>query len=96
MAGGPKDEKAETPAADDLEAVAVVGTGEGGAPAPSGDSPKPHGDKMEHALRGAAPRAEGNNGAAPSPPSGDSPKPHGDKMEHAVREAAGKPPKGGG
>ena len=58
MASDPKDEKAE------LEAVAVVGTGEldaadggsGGppAPSPSGDSPKPHGDKMEHAVQAAA------------------------------------------
>ncbi len=46
MASDSKDEKAE------LEAVAVIGTGEAGAagggpaPPPSGDSPKPHGDKL--------------------------------------------------
>jgi len=52
--------------------VAVVGTGEldaadggsGGAPTPtpSGDSPKPHGDKMEHAVQAAAgtPTKKGN------------------------------------
>ena len=65
MASGPQDGKAGAPAPDDakaeLEAEAVVGTGEigaagGGAPAqpPSADSPKPHGDKMEHAVREAA------------------------------------------
>ncbi len=105
MASGPKDEKGGTPPALDdakaeLEAVAVVGTGEdgsvgGGAPAPppSGDSPKPHGDKMEHALRGADARAEGTVGAPAPPPLADSPKPHGDKIENAVREAAGTPSK---
>ena len=105
MASGPKNEKTGAPPAPDdakaeLEAVAVVGTGEdGGVPAspPSGDSPKPHGDKMEHAVRGAAARAEGTAGAPTSSPSGDSPKPHGDKMEHAVREAAaGTPPRENG
>lgn len=65
----------------------------GEAPAPSADSPKPHGDKMEHAFRGGAAPSAGGAGAAgggATPPSGDSPKPHGDKLEHAVREAAGK------
>ena len=72
MASGSKDGTAGKPAVDDakaeVEAVAVVGTGEdgtaGGAPAPPppGDSPKPHGDKMEHAVREAAGRPSKGKG----------------------------------
>lgn len=66
MASGSKDEKAGAPALDavktEREAEAAVRAKEAGpasgggatGPAPSGDSPKPHGDKMEHALREAA------------------------------------------
>jgi hypothetical protein len=73
MAGGSKDEKAGAPALDDVkterEAEAVVRAREAGAagsdapvPPASGDSPKPHGDKMERAVRegaGAPPKGEG-------------------------------------
>ena len=60
------DPKAGAPALDDVkterEAEAVVRAREAGAagggapvpPSPSGDSPKPHGDKMEHAVKEAA------------------------------------------
>jgi hypothetical protein len=66
MASGSKDEKNRAPALDDVkterEAEAVVRAREAGAksgdapvpPSPSGDSPKPHGDKLEHAVREAA------------------------------------------
>jgi hypothetical protein len=65
MASDSKDEKAGAPALDDVkterEAEAVLRAREaaaaaGGAAAPShsGDSPKPHGDKMENAVREAA------------------------------------------
>ena len=66
MASGSKDEKAGAPALDaaktEQEAEAVVRAREaakasGDAPVPppsSGDSSKPHGDKMEHAVREAA------------------------------------------
>ena len=73
MADGSKNEKAGgAPALDDAktarEAEAVVrareaGAAGGGAPVPpaSGDSPKPHGDKMERAVDEAAgtPRNKG-------------------------------------
>jgi hypothetical protein len=62
MASGSKDEKAGAPALDDVkterEAEAVVRARDAGAvskeapvPPSSGDSPKPHGDKMENATR---------------------------------------------
>jgi len=65
MASDSKDEKAGAPALDDVkterEAEAVLRAREAGAaaggaatPSPSGDSPKPHGDKMENAVREAA------------------------------------------
>lgn len=100
MAGGPTDEKAGVPAQGGGE-TARNGKAVDPAPSASADSPKPHGDKMEHAVRGGGPHAGGagaasGGGAAGPSPSGDSPKPHGDKMEHAVREAAEKPPGQGG
>ena len=66
MASGSKDEKTGAEALDyaktEREAEAVVRAREAGKasadapvqPSPSGDSPKPHGDKMEHAVREAA------------------------------------------
>ena len=66
MASGSKDEKAGAPALDDVkterDAEAANRAKEAGAPDAtasvpshsSGDSPKPHGDKMEHAVREAA------------------------------------------
>lgn len=56
MADGSKGEKAGAPAPDDAKAGREAGAAAGGAPAPSpsGDSPKPHGDKMANAVRGAA------------------------------------------
>jgi hypothetical protein len=67
MANDPKGEKAGgAPALDDVkterQAEAVVRAREAGAagdgapvpPAASGDSPKPHGDKLENAVRKAA------------------------------------------
>ncbi len=66
MASGSKDKKAGAEALDyvktEREAEAVVRAREAGEasgdapvpPSPSGDSPKPHGDKMEHAVREAA------------------------------------------
>ena len=65
MASGSKDEKAGAEALDyvrtEREAEAVARAKEAGkeggdapVPPPSGDSPKPHGDKLEHAVRGAA------------------------------------------
>ena len=58
MADGSKGEKAGAPAPDDAEAGRKAGAAAGGgtpaAAPPSGDSPKPHGDKMEHAVREAA------------------------------------------
>lgn len=54
MAEGQKGgEKAGAPAPDDTGAERAAGAA-GGAPAPSGDSPKPHGDKLGHAVREAA------------------------------------------
>jgi len=49
----------------------------GGEAVPSGDSPKPHGDKIAGTDR---PAAEGARGPGEAVPSGDSPKPHGDKL----------------
>ena len=60
-------------------------------PPGSTDSPKPHGDKLAGAVRGAGedgrPGQEaGASDRAPGTP--DSPKPHGDKLANAVRAAA--------
>ena len=65
MANDPKGEQTGAPALDSVkterEADAVVRAREAGAaggapvpPAASGDSPKPHGDKLENAVREAA------------------------------------------
>ena len=65
MASGSKDEKAGAPALDDVKTerdaeAASRAKGAGGAsaadstPAHEGDSPKPHGDKMQHAVDEAA------------------------------------------
>ncbi len=64
MTGGSKDEKAGAEALDyvktERQADAVNRAKEAGAastgapvPSPSGDSPKPHGDKLENAVREA-------------------------------------------
>ena len=62
MANAPEGKKPGTPSLDDVrterEADAAArakeaGAASGSAPA-SGDSPKPHGDKLEHAVREAA------------------------------------------
>ena len=62
MANAPGREKGGAPAldavrtereADDATRAKEAGTAGGSAPV-SGDSPKPHGDKMEHAVREAA------------------------------------------
>jgi hypothetical protein len=68
-----------------------TGAGRAGDAVPSGDSPKPHGDKMAGAGRtaaGANRPGEGARGPGDAVPSGDSPKPHGDKMAGVVRGAA--------
>jgi hypothetical protein len=62
----------------------------GGLPS-TPDSPKPLGDKLADAVRGAVedgrPRQEGGaSDSAPGTP--DSPKPHGDKFASAVNAAA--------
>jgi len=60
-----------------------------GAPA-SGDSPKPHGDKLGGVARGAdkRPSQEGNaSDSAPGTP--DSPKPHGDKVAATKNDEKG-------
>ncbi len=74
MAGGSKDEKAGAEALDyaktEREADAAVRAKQaakesGDAPVPpsaSGDSPKPHGDKMEHAVREAASKPSKDKG----------------------------------
>jgi hypothetical protein len=51
--------------------------------AASGDSPKPHGDKLASArprLAGDGPDGERDGSPADAQPSGDSPKPHSDKL----------------
>lgn len=64
MASGSKDEKAGAPALDDAktEREAGAASGEAPVPPPSGDSPKPHGDKMEKAVGGAADTSPGAKG----------------------------------
>lgn len=55
----------------------------------SGDSPKPHGDKLAGVAQQAdAPSSQeiGASDSAPGTP--DSPKPHGDKLANAVQAAA--------
>jgi hypothetical protein len=66
-----------------------AGAGRGGDATPSGDSPKPHGDRMAGVGREATGRerpAAGTRGPGDAVPSGDSPKPHGDKMTGPPRE----------
>ena len=73
MASGSKNEKTGAEALDyvktEREAEAVNRAKEAGAASkdapvqpPSGDSPKPHGDKMEHAVREAANTPPENKG----------------------------------
>jgi hypothetical protein len=54
MASGSNDGKTGAPAPDDMKTDGEAGAGTAAAPAPSGDSPKPHGDKMANAVREAA------------------------------------------
>ena len=76
MASGSKDEKGGAPALDDVrtekDAEAAIGgkdaAGARGAdatvPPPSGDSPKPHGDRMANAVREAAEGTPDRKGSA--------------------------------
>jgi hypothetical protein len=66
--------------------------GRGGA-VPSGDSPKPHGDK----IAGTRPADAGTGRQADegAVPSGDSPKPHGDKIAGAGRRGTATTGQGG-
>jgi hypothetical protein len=62
--------------------------GRRGGAVPSGDSPKPHGDKFASAGRPAAAGAGRHEADRAAVPSGDSPKPHGDKFASAARRSA--------